>query len=100
MSDKSPSWYSQETEKIRHPFFSSNQTSQIDKIFEEYSRNISYENLTLLTSDSDTPNTHELDDLESNLEGLIMMLEESNGTPGANHHAKYSVAQDFLAKYS
>lgn len=100
MSDQSPSWYSQETEKIRHPFLSSSQTSQIDKIFEEYTQNISYENLTLLTSDSDTPNAHELDDLESNLEGLIMMLENSNGTAGANHFTKYSVAEDFLAKYS
>jgi hypothetical protein len=101
MSFKNPPVY--QTESVSMPLcnISVHQQTQIDKIYEEYTNNFSHDNFPMLTSESETQLQQELDDLESNLESLIYVLEHSNGTTGGNFYSsKYSVAEDFIAKYS
>jgi hypothetical protein len=77
------------------------QQAQIDKIYEDYSYNFSLDNFPTLTSDSHQQLQHELDDLESNLESLIYVLEHSDNTTGGNlYSSKYLFTEDFISKYS
>ncbi len=81
------------------------ETKQIDKIFEDYTMNISLENIDTLSS-SEPPNEYELDLLENNLDDMINLLTCSSENPSTEGHEdsskymKYTEAENFIAKYS
>ena len=99
MSQLGSSWYHSVDSVL-----SSSQKNDVEKVYESYTFSTVCENIGILVSEHDIPGEADLNNLESNLDSLLALLDCSGDAEGhgasSDVFSRYSITENFIAKYS
>ncbi len=99
MSNLGPFWYHNVDSVL-----SSSQKHDVEKVYESYTLSTVCENIGMLVSEHDIPGEADLNNLEGNLDNLLALLDCSGDAEGhgetSDIFARYSITENFIAKYS